>query len=289
MTIPLVPAIIHDPFLKYRPFPANPTTLFQAHWHEIIASFIFYIIIQQISAPICSKLFGKNYDNLKKSTKINFDVHFTSMIQCIISILLFIPHLNNPHFQNRSLDPVGSLFGVTPFGSLCCSLTIGYFLWDILVCIQHFKLFGIGFLFHGIAAMFAFGNGIFVPYCQPWAGAFLTFELSTPFVNLNWFASHLPTGTFSDKFIIINGLLLMITFFSVRIVWGFYAVYQLYKDIQFTLNMINNFIPYSILILNLGLDCLNVFWFYKMVMIAKKKATGSSSTRKAAKEADKIE
>lgn len=275
-----LPVITEDPFLKYRPFPENPSNEIVKHWHEIAVSFVFYCLVQLLSKPVFTVIMGSKYTKLSRGTKVNFDVHVTSMVQCFISIALLIPHLNNPHLANRHADPVNSLLGKTDFGGLACALTVGYFIWDIYVCVRYFSLFGVGFLFHGIAAMYAFLSGLF-PYGQPWAGAFLAFEFSTPFVNLNWFASKLPAGTFSDKFVIINGLLLMATFFIVRILWGFYAVYQFALDIRYSLDIVSKALPYTLLGLNFLLDCLNVFWFYKMVMIAKKKAGGSKSTRQA--------
>lgn len=284
-----IPVVTEDPFLQYRPFPEVPKTLFQKHWHEIFASFTFYFIIQQLSGPIFSIIMGPRYTKLSKSTRVNFDVHVTSMVQCFVSFALMVPHLNNPHWVNRLNDPANSLLGSTDFGGLVCALTVGYFIWDLYVCAKYFSLFGVGFLFHGFAAMYAFATG-FVPYCQPWAGPFLTFELSTPFVNINWFASKLPAGTFSEKTIIINGILLMVTFFIVRIVWGFYAVSQLAVDMLASLDQVNKLLPISLLVLNFLLNSLNVFWFYKMVMIARKKARGQESTREAAKEVrEKIE
>ncbi|CAK9438627.1 uncharacterized protein LODBEIA_P28510 [Lodderomyces beijingensis] len=283
-----LPTVLLDPFEKYRPFPETPSSLLQAHWHEIVGSFVFYVAIQYLSKPFSTLLFGKRYTSLSRGVKINFDVHVTSMIQCAVSFALLFVHLNNPHWQNRRNDPVGSLLGSTPFGAMTCAVTLGYFIWDFYVCLVHFDLFGPGFLFHAIAAMSAFACG-FLPYCQPWAGAFLSFELSTPFVNMNWFASHLPVGTFSEKFVIINGLLLMAVFFVVRIVWGFYAISQMGLDMMASLDQIHIFIPVAIVAMNALLNFLNVYWFYKMVRIARKKVAGSKSTRQAAKEAEKIE
>ncbi|RLV92129.1 Topoisomerase I damage affected protein 4 [Spathaspora sp. JA1] len=277
-----------DPFAKYRPFPANPQSILAAHWHEILGSFIFYLVVQALSGPIFSRIMGPRYTKLPKRTRINFDVHVTSMVQCCISISLLVPHLSNEHWANRLSDPANSLVGTTPFGAMVCAVTVGYFVWDIYVCTKYFALFGFGFLFHGFAAAYAFGAGL-VPYCQPWAGAFLAFELSTPFVNMNWFASKLPAGTFSERTIIINGLCLIISFFLVRIVWGFYAVYMLAMDMFATWDLVPSFLPISMLTLNFSLDVLNVFWFSKMIMIAKKKASGKESTRQAAHEAEKIE
>lgn len=283
-----LPTVILDPFDKLRPFPSDPKTIFQSHWHELVLSALFYYIVQSLSGPVCSFFLGSRYTSLPRKTRIDFDVHVTSMVQCAVSAVLMFYHFNNPHWQNRLNDPVNSLLGSTPFGSMVISVTAGYFVWDLLVCLKYFDLFGIGFLLHAIAAMYAFCCG-FVPYCQPWAAAFLSFELSTPFVNMNWFASRMPEGTFSDKFVVINGLLLIVVFFVVRIVWGLYAVVQLAKDMAWSLDQVSIFTPATILAMNFALNTLNIFWFYKMVRIATKKVKGQSSTRKAAKAADKIE
>lgn len=284
----LFPTVILDPFEKYRPFPENPTNLIEAHWHEIAASFAFYFVVQNFTRPVAKAFMKDKYTLLSKGVQADFDVHVTSMVQCVVSIVLLVIHLGNPHFQNRLNDPVGSLLGTTPFGAMTCAVTTGYFIWDLYVCLRYYSIFGPGFLFHAIAAMFAFACG-FIPYCQPWAGAFLTFELSTPFVNLNWFASHLPAGTFSEKFIVINGLSLIIVFFFVRIVWGLYAISQMAVDMLSSLDQVNKLVPLVILSTNSLLNVLNVYWFYKMIRIAKKKARGVKSTRQAAKEAEKIE
>lgn len=283
-----LPTAILDPFEKLRPFPSNPQTIFQAHWHELVLSALFYYAVQSLSSPLCTFYLGSRYTSLPRNTRIDFDVHVTSMVQCVVSTVLMIYHLNNPHWQNRLNDPVNSLLGSTPFGSMVGAVTAGYFVWDLFVCMRNFKLFGIGFLLHAVAAMYAFCCG-FVPYCQPWAAAFLSFELSTPFVNMNWFASRMPKGTFSDKFVVINGLLLILVFFLIRIVWGLYAVSQLAKDMMASLDQVSIFTPAALLTMNFALNVLNIFWFYKMVRIAIKKAKGKSSTRKASKATDKIE
>ena len=224
-----LPIVIQDPFESYRPFPNHPTNLFAAHWHEIVGSAIFYFAMVK---PLATRILGKTYTSLQDRTRVDFDIHIVSMIQCIVSIVLTFYHFNNPHWQNRSNDPVNSLLGSTPFGSMVGAVSAGYFVWDIWVCVYNFDIFGMGFLLHGGAALFGMVCTL-IPYCQPWTASFLAFELSTPFVNLNWFASRMPQGTFSDKFVIINGLLLMVVFFFIRIIWGFYAIAQLAFGFEF--------------------------------------------------------
>lgn len=284
-----LPVFENDIFLQFRPFPAEPTNYFSAHWHEIFMSYVLYQLIQVISPVVLKRVFGTTYTTLAPKTKVNFDIHVVSMVQCIVSLLILLPMWNHEAWQNRAEDPYTSILGYTPYGGFVAAVTIGYFVWDVVVCLMHFQLFGFGFLFHAFAALYVFSCCL-SPFCLPWIPGFLLFELSTPFVNVNWFASRLPSGTFSDRTILINGLFLLLTFFVVRIIWGFYAVAVVAVDMWHTLQHVNILLPITILTLNFSLDVLNVFWFYKMILIAKKKAKGSKKSAKTnAKEIDKIE
>lgn len=263
------PVFEEDVFLKFRPFPAEPANFFEAHWHEIAASFLFYNAVQWLSPRVSSALLGTKYTALPLKTRINFDIHVVSQVQCIVSILAIVPCWNHPYILNRAVDPQHSILGYYPYGGLVLGISTGYFMWDTYVCAKYYRLFGAGFLLHGVAALYVFGTS-FLPFLIPWIPSFLLFELSTPFVNMNWFASKLPKGTFSQKFVIVNGLLLMAVFFSVRILWGFYAVGLLAWDMYRIRHQVHPFWPVMVLSLNALLDVLNVFWFCKMVLIAKK-------------------
>ena len=81
----------------------------------------------------------------------------------------------------------------------------------------------------------------------------------------------------------------MVTFFIVRIVWGFYAVSQLAVDMLASLDQVNKLLPISLLVLNFLLNSLNVFWFYKMVMIARKRQGVKSQLEKQLRKLEKIE
>lgn len=260
-----------DPFLALRPFPTQATNNFMAHWHEIVGAFVAYVLVQRYSRPWARKYFGSAYTELLPRTQLNFDIHLVSMFQCILSILMCGPMWNHPFRLNHAIEPHNAIFGYTPYAGLVAAVTIGYFVWDIYVCIRYFLLFGWGFLFHGVAAGYVFVCAL-GGFCMPWMPAFLLFELSTPFVNINWFASHLPEGTISNAVVMINGLLLLVVFFFVRLVWGVYAVWVVAHDMVAVGLELDLLLPLLILPLNIMLNALNVFWFYKMVKIAKRKA-----------------
>lgn len=284
-----LPVFYEDPFMAYRPFPAeNTDNHFINHWHEIVVMVLFYTGLQKMSPYVSTKMVGTSYTSLKERVRLNFDIHVVSMVQCVISLGLLAPMWNHPNFQNRATDPYNSLYSYYPYGGLVGACTTGYFVWDVYVCARYYKSFGIGFLLHGLAALYVFSCTL-KPFCMPWIAGFLLFEASTPFVNINWFASRLPSGVISEKVVLINGICLLVSFFSVRILWGFYAVALVAIDMYKTWNHINPFFPVMTLALNLVLDVLNVFWFYKMLMIAKKKLSGKKPKQFAKETADKID
>lgn len=277
--IPGLPVIEADPFLQYRPFPAQTDNRLLQHWHEIVGLFVFYLVIQLLSPTVLTALFGDSYRKLARKTKLNFDIHMVSMVQCTLLILLLLPMWNHHYYQNRVADPEGLLFGFTDYAGFVSAVTCGYFLWDVVICLVHFEIFGVGFLFHGFAALWVFGV-LFWPYCAPWIPAFLIFELSTPFVNINWFAQRLPAGTIPEWIVVVNGLLLLAAFFLIRIVWGFYSVGLLAIDMFKVRALTPWYLPISNLALNFFLDCLNLFWFSKMLAIARKKLFGKKKLDK---------
>lgn len=283
----MIPILTDDPLEWARPFPQDPQSFYSRHWHEIVLSTAIYFGIQAASPAVSTRLFGKTYTGLDAKTKLNFDIHVVSMVQCVISIAVIMPGWCHPFIANRVNDPYLSIFGYTPYSGFVSGITIGYFIWDLVVCLLHHKLFGLGFLLHAFAALFVFGVSL-KPFCLPWIPSFLLFELSTPFVNINWFASKLPAGTISDRVVAINGLLLLVTFFLVRILWGFYAVVILSIDFYQVLDHVHIFFPLAILTLNGSLDMLNLYWFSKMLAIAKKKLSGAKA-QPLAKEAVKVE
>lgn len=285
----IFPVFNEDPFLKYRPFPETAKIPLVAHWHEVLGSFLVYVMVQKLSPFVSAWFFGKRYTELSYKTKKNFDIHVVSMVQCVISLSTLIPMWNHPSWKNRNIDPASAVLSYYPYGGFVTAIAVGYFVWDLFVCFKYMSLFGPGFLVHAVSALYVF-SATLTPFCLPWVPGFLIFELSTPFVNVNWFASKMPAGFVSDTTAIVNGICLLVTFFSVRIIWGFYAVFLVACDMWTVWDRVYKFLPITTLFLNFTLDVLNVYWFYKMLMIAKKKATGKKSTKEVEKElAHKIE
>jgi len=96
----------------------------------------------------------------------------------------------------------------------------------------------------------------------------LLWEASTFFLNIHWFLDK--TNRTGSQLQLINGILL-VSFFSIRIVYGGYISIHFF----FTLLQVRHEIPLAYLIIyalgNLMLQALNWFWFYKMIISIRKR------------------
>lgn len=289
---------LNDPLLKFSLFP-NSQNLYLRNLHEVVLSFLAYsIIYEYLSTPILDiflPLFfvGKkrakqleqwkdlktSKDNKKKQSFLNYKVHIVTMVQCLISIALVLPTLNLDFGLNI-------IYFQDDFITMISSVTAGYFLWDLYVCVKWFELFQLEFLVHAICSLFVFISAIHPNY-QNYVSKFLLFELSSPFVNVNWlFSTLMKEFEVQIPMILnaINGILLMLVFFLVRICWGWscilimaYQVYskKWYADPNFPKTVM--IITFSI---NMALNTLNCVWLNKMVKIAKKMAGVGASKKK---------
>jgi hypothetical protein len=175
----------------------------------------------------------------------------------------------------------------------------GYFLWDTLVSIEHLDVLGVSSLLHGIAALGVTTLG-FRPFANYYGINFVLYELSTPFLNVHWFLDKFNmTGSTAQ---LINGLLLIGSFFGARLVWGAWQSYRIYQDVwkawnaqsasKLTASCAKFFkatrlgtmleVPLRCRVLptwlgalyigaNTTLTLLNVFWFSKMVFAIQKR------------------
>lgn len=134
--------------------------------------------------------------------------------------------------------------------------TARYFLWDIIIAFVHRDLFSYPFLAHGVSCflvyLFSFG-----PLLHWYGAVFLMFEASTPLLNVSWFCDK--TGRKGGMVQLVAGLLLLVTFFGVRIFWGISMSVQFYKDFFRT-----NDLPIPLVMLystaNVLLNGLNIIW-----------------------------
>ncbi|QSL65291.1 hypothetical protein MERGE_002600 [Pneumocystis wakefieldiae] len=163
------------------------------------------------------------------------------------------------------------LFGYNAYKGDIYSLACGYFLWDTITSFRYISLFGIAICLHGTAALSVFLFS-YKPFLMYYGLAFLAFEFSTPFLNIHWFFNK--TRMMGGICQLINGIILLIVFFLVRIVWGLYAAFNVFSDIYSNLDIVPVYLIVVYLTANILLNILNFYWYLKMLSVLKKRVKG---------------
>ncbi|KAK9366345.1 TLC domain-containing protein [Lipomyces kononenkoae] len=232
------------------------------HIHEVALAFTFYQGLFLLGPFFGS--FVSSYKTLNERTRLNFDIHIVSQVQCLLILALAFPAFFDEDLQDDHI------FAYSPYAGLVYAFAVGYFAWDSYISIRYIKWFGPGFAFHGVASLSVFLLS-FRPFLMYYGPIFLYFELSTPFLNVYWFAGHLPAGTISEKIQLVNGIILLATFFSARIACGFYSVVRLVFDVMAVIDKMPLWLPGVVLSSNILLNCLNVYWFSRMIKAVQRR------------------
>lgn len=229
---------MHDPFPLPRPEGLLPyvqrvADLFALktlplHYHEVLVAFTIYHVTNRYISPAFSRyFFPRIYPSFNARTKLNWDVHIVSFVQStlICSMALWVIWKDDERY---TMDQKERVHGYTGASGLIQAFAGGYFLWDLMVTVQHVRIFGIGMLFHAISALCVFSLG-FRPFVNFYATNFILYELSSPFLNIHWFCDKLNMTGGTIQF--VNGIVLLFTFFSCRIIWGTYQSFRVFADI----------------------------------------------------------
>jgi hypothetical protein len=254
--------------------------LAHVHGPYLAASTIIWTAVYLASAPI-SRRVSATYCGLPFKLKMQWDNRIVAFLHAvIICYAAFWGLLCDEPLKADHLHAYSSWAYATMI-TAC-----GYFIWDAVMCIIYFKEFQLGFLLHALGCLFTFLgslDGVFMYYGY----FYLTFEASTPFLNLHWFMDKLGVSN-SNPFKKLNAGLLVLSFFFFRIIsgCGYSAVVwqDIHRYIAATSNMANVGIMYYFYFAILLLNGLNCYWFYSIVKFATRapKVHPSSTSTSAA-------
>ncbi|KAG9240116.1 TLC domain-containing protein, partial [Calycina marina] len=282
------------------------------HIHEVILGWTCYHLIDTIVSPAVSTwIFPSVYPRLPARTMISWNTHVTSFIQsCFITAFaLFVIWKDE---ERKEMDWAGRIWGYTGAGGAVQGFAAGYFLWDLIASIIHLNVLGWGSLAHAVSALLVTSLG-FRPFANYYGLNFILYELSTPFLNIHWFFDKLNmTGS---RVQLYNGIVLLATFLSCRVLWGNYQSIKIYSDVWTALHTQTLDLPVSgnsafaqrgstlglgtgenfgtmslptwLVIAYLGsntvLNFLNVYWFAKMIQALMKRFRSPNLTSKMGK------
>ena len=95
--------------------------------------------------------------------------------------------------------------------------------------------------------------------------------MSTPFLNVHWMLDKL--GKTGSNLQLYNGIALIATFFSSRLIWGSYQTWLLTSDLvsAWRSGPVPQLLFGTYLLSNATLTCLNFYWFSKMISALRKR------------------
>ena len=160
---------MHDPFPIARipwlsdlvqPFSDRyGLTTLPLHVHEVLGSFFAYTLINTIVAPqLSNRIFPIQYAKLSPERKINWDVHVVSLVQSLTinTLALWVMFTDE---ERKRMDWQERVWGYTGAAGMIQGMATGYFLWDLVITLQHVKVFGPGMLAHAVSALVVFSFG----------------------------------------------------------------------------------------------------------------------------------
>lgn len=286
------------------------------HVHEILAAALLYsIIFYPISPLISNYLAPEHYSKLPRKRRLNWDAHVVSMVQSTLinGLALWVMFTDEERIR---MDHEERVWGYTGASGLVQAFAAGYFVWDLVVTSLNIDVFGLGTLAHAVAALLVYALG-FVrisssllcmfyyvlskltlaqrPLLNYYGCVFILWELSTPFLNIHWFMDKVNmTGTTAQLY---NGLVLLFTFFSCRLVYGSYQTIRVFSDLWSAVNVhpspaklnstimafatedstVPMWLGLAYLASNVTLNSLNFYWFFMMIKAVRKRFEPSSS------------
>lgn len=174
------------------------------------------------------------------------------------------------------LDPTmikDRLYSTTPKSTTMLAVASGYFVHDLVVCALQLQTWGPAYLFHALFCSLLYCYGFFSQVLHYYGAMFLLWELSTPFVYTRWFLHK--AGMSRTTAYKVNGVLMVLVFFLCRNVAGLVCSVDFFKETTPELQhpRPGGLSPAAIWLyrgLNVPLNALNAFWFYKMLTGALK-------------------
>ncbi|GJF00569.1 TLC domain-containing protein [Phanerochaete sordida] len=234
------------------------------HFPLVAYSALGFTAVHVALAPLLSRwLAPESYGKLKgRRARNNWNIHIVSLVHAVAIIALALRAFNQPALA------ADKVFGWHETAEVANSVALGYFIWDTIDAIVNFT--DLGFVLHGLACVVTYSL-TFTPYLQYFSCRFLLWELSTPFLNIHWFLDK--TGRTGSTLQLVNGILLLSTFFFVRIVYGWYISVTFWRVMfaRATRDAMPRPVWAVFLLGHATLTLLNLLWLSKMVRALRRR------------------
>jgi len=239
-----------------------------------VFSVVFYQWVFFVSGPLSEVLSrhfrdrGKN--RLSRRTRYQWKVKCVSQANAILMVCMSWGCIDLVELERDKA------FGWDPKIGRLCAMACGYFFWDI--CETLYSNEGIPFLIHGVACFCIFVLG-FRPFIAYYGVRSLLWEASTPFLNIHWWLDKTDrTGSLIQ---LANGIVLLLTFFAARIVFGTWITWNFWQTLYAVRSQFSTPLLVLYVVGNGSLNVLNWIWLFKMISALTKRFSVSDESDKA--------
>jgi hypothetical protein len=240
-------------------FKAHDMPLILLHWHIILLGFTVSLLVSYAGFYGGPRLFPEAFAKGKPRMRLNFAHQLVSLVHAFIASIQSLYYI----FCDSSFMPKDMVWGYSPRLGAQCAFTVGYFLWDLFGTAANIDYYGSALMLHAVIGFFPLAIAL-SPVLIGYVPGFLMFEVSTLFLNTHWFADKLLVGREKEIAIMINDILLLVTFFASRIVFGWWLIFQVIREVIEHRPAIGRyFFPFLCLTLASSMT-LNHFWFYRL-------------------------
>jgi TLC domain len=246
---------------------------------QFIVGLVLWFGLQRASRVVFSSL-SKTYVGMNESDKSDWDVRVVAATHATLATLLAgIRLYDSSDMANDTLHD--RLYGYDAFSAMIVTLSAAYFAWDLYVSASMFALYGVGFVVHAVLCLVIFSNAM-RPFSLWYGSVFLMYEATGLWTNGHYILDKLGYGaSLVSK---VNGALIILTFFGVRICFGNYMSYHFWLDFiaeyqrQWSVGALPASDPHTAhlfvylapvyLLANLVLNGLNVIWIIEIFKAA---------------------
>jgi len=187
-------------------------------------SFLFLMIYsrptsQRLQKKAEEEQIGIRTHRAELATRIVAGIHAV-IVACGAGSLVFFRESNNSLYVKKFFEPMTwpSFVSKSDEAILYACISAGFFIADFILCVVQHEEHGNQFVLHAAAGLtgcvfcLVFGEGLL------YLMLLMLFEVSTPFLHMRWWL--LEYGFKDSIFYLVNGLLLVATFTTFRLVIG---------------------------------------------------------------------
>eukprot|EP00475_Leptophrys_vorax_P032662 TRINITY_DN50679_c0_g1_i2.p1 TRINITY_DN50679_c0_g1~~TRINITY_DN50679_c0_g1_i2.p1 ORF type:complete len:286 (+),score=74.46 TRINITY_DN50679_c0_g1_i2:269-1126(+) len=259
-TLNIVPADFYTSFL--------PLTLLETRWKYVLLSCGFWGVLYNLFTRLFSMPDFLPYKHKPEVTKYDISLlksECVSLVHSAVASLLSIGSLVSG-FSQVAKEPV---WGYDEASCFILTLTTGYLLYDTLWLLSHFKKGDGQFMVHHLVTLALYGYACMKPFIHFEGLIFLTWEASTPFLNLRKLLIAYDLTTKFPQQCAVNDVLFVVSFFMSRIFFGWYFSYFFWMKFFINFDPKVLVVPfaarYMYLMANCILNGLNTYWFLKII------------------------